>query len=90
MMQIKGSDLGPYLQEQVKRVFIHRFTGEHLPEWAKLPHADGSAYELQFANDADWLANTYFWITAKGELAKRPNSCYSTPTWPNRPKEPAK
>jgi len=82
-MLIRGSELSAKLQNEVKRAFVHRYTGEHSPEWIKLPRANGVPYLLQFKDDADWLASTFFWITAKGNLAKRPNSCESTPTWPN-------
>lgn len=85
MMLIAGSHLGPHMQGVVKRAFPHRFTGDNVPAWAAQPRPDGTAYPVQFKDDADWLANTFFWITAKGELAKRPNSCQSRPTWPHNP-----
>lgn len=84
-MQILGSHLGPFLQTQVKRAYVHRFTGSHKPDWARKPIPNGNAYPLQFVDDADWLANTYFWITKRGELCKRPSACQSSPTWPNNP-----
>ncbi len=84
-MLILGAHLGPYMQEQVKRAFVYRFTGQHVPAWARQPMPNGQAYPLQFADDSDWLANTYFWITKKGELCKRHNYCESHQTWPNNP-----
>ncbi len=85
MMLVLGSHLGPYMQSAVKRAFVHRFTGDHTPAWARQPMPNGSPYPVQFKDDTDWLANTYFWITVKGELAKRPSGCQSNPTWPFNP-----
>jgi len=61
-------------------MFVHRYTGEHTPQWVKQNPAP-----LHFKDDADWLNNTYFEITKKGELSRKVNSCESTPTWPNNP-----
>lgn len=82
-MKIRGSHLGPRLQKQVLAQFVHRFTGDHKPSWANEPRPDGSAYPVQFRDDQDWLANTFFEITAKGELSRRTRHCESHPTWPN-------
>lgn len=84
-MPVLGSRLGPYMQSEVKRVFVHRFTGDHRPCWVDKPMPNGQPYPLQFADDADWLANTYFWMTKRGELCKRTRHCESHPTWPNDP-----
>lgn len=78
-MRILGSHLGPKLQAECKAMFVHRFTGEHRPKWASKP------YKVQFADDADWLAHTYFEVTKQGELDKRSHYCESHPTWPFNP-----
>ena len=78
-MLILGSHMGPHLQNQVKRQFIHRFTGDHKPAGAR----DSDA--VQFASDADWLAHTYFWVNKSGGLSKRHKYCESHPTWPKNP-----
>ncbi len=82
-----GSTLPPALQEQCKRAYVHRYTGDHKPAWARELRPNGEPYEVQFKDDADWLAHTEFpiagtcpalWrLTTKGD-------CYSTPTWPER------
>lgn len=77
MRRILGSNLPAALQVQAKAMFVHRFTGDHKPDWTQ-----GSP--LQFASDADWLAHTLFWVTKRNTLAKRA-SCESSPTWPYNP-----
>jgi len=84
-MFIRGDHLSPRLQSRVKARYVHRFTREHKPAWAKQEWRDGKPYPLQFDSDADWLAHTEFPVTIKGELADRPTHCYSTPTWPDNP-----
>lgn len=82
---IPGNELPARLKAEALRRYVHRFTGEHKPQWAREPRPDGSAYPVQFSDDADWLRNTRFPVTAKGDLAARPSYCQSSPTWPNNP-----
>jgi hypothetical protein len=82
----KGSELTRAEQAEVLNRFVHRFTGEHKPNWAKAIRVDGSVYPVQFANDTEWLANTEFRCYAKsGALDRFYGYCESTPTWPNNP-----
>jgi hypothetical protein len=81
---IKGNELPAALQAKAKRMYSYRFTGENTPAWAKEEWKDGVSYPLQFADDADWLANSEFPVTKKGEFAVR-GDMRSTPTWPNNP-----
>lgn len=81
----RGTDLPPRLQREALARYVHRFTAEHVPAWAREPRPDGRPYPVQFANDADWLAHTDFPVTRRGEISARPSSCYSRPTWPNNP-----
>ena len=46
--------------EQAKAQYVHRFTMEHVPQWAKRPMNDGRYYAPQFRTDAEWYANTRF------------------------------
>jgi len=78
--RIRGSDLPPRLQTEAKALFVHRCTGEHIPAWALRGHASGP-YKVQFADDAEWLAHTFFFVTERGEIARRPKHCESYPTW---------
>lgn len=76
---IRGSDLPKYLQEEAKRRYVHRFTGEHRPEWAR----DPAVYWAQFNDDAEWLAHTFFAVVNDhSKFDERQSHCESYPTWP--------
>lgn len=81
----RGYDLAPFVQEQAKNTFVHRYTGEHQPRWALKSWKDGRAYPVHFKDDAEWLANTLFAVTLAGHLDRRFGHCQSFPTWPNDP-----
>lgn len=85
MKQEIGSNLRPEVQREALNRFVHRFTGNHKPAWANKIWRDNLPYPLQFKDDADWLANTLFYVKADGTLSNRHSSCYSSPTWPNNP-----
>lgn len=85
MARVFGSQLSEATQRAAKAMYVHRFTGEHRPEWAKRPMPNGKPYPLQFADDAEWLANTEFEVTQAGRLDRRYTYCHSHPTWPNNP-----
>lgn len=80
---VLGAELKPSEQKRALAVFIHRYTGNHKPLWASEPWKDGLPYPLQFKDDADWLTNTSFAVTAKGDLHGSIDYCSSNPTWPN-------
>jgi hypothetical protein len=80
-----GSDLSPEDRAFVLSAFVHRFTKEHRPNWATSPRTGGDAYPVQFASDADWLANTRFAVNLDGTLNRRFTYCHSAPTWPDNP-----
>lgn len=82
---LTGAELCSDDQAQALRAFVHRFTGDHKPAWARKPMPNGQTYQVQFADDSDWLANTRFAVTKAGRLDKRHGACESTPTWPNNP-----
>ncbi|WP_440820389.1 hypothetical protein [Pseudomonas aeruginosa] len=84
-MLILGTDLPHSLQEEAKRLYVHRYTGDHKPFWATRPMPNGNAYPVQFADDADWLANTRFEVTKRGAFSRRVVHCQSNPTWPFNP-----
>lgn len=76
-----GCDLAPSVQREALAIFCHRFTGEHRPasDYLRNPYYGDKPH---FADDADWLANTQFAVTAAGRLDRRYKHCYSRPTWP--------
>lgn len=82
MRMIQGSKLDYVDQQHVLAAYVHRFTGQHRPAWAKRPMPSGKRYKVQFKDDADWLANTKFAVRQDGRLDMRVHRCESTPTWP--------
>jgi hypothetical protein len=40
--------------------YVHRYTMEHVPEWATRPAADGRYYAPQYRTDREWYENTIF------------------------------
>jgi hypothetical protein len=71
MNSVLGTALVPEDQSLAKRMFVHRFTGDNRPLWA-----DGRRKPI-FEDDAQWLANTYFYVKVDGRLDNRYNHCYS-------------
>jgi hypothetical protein len=72
-------------QQHVLATYVHRFTKDHKPAWASQPWKNGQPYPVQFASDADWLANTRFAVGVIGRLDQRVHYCESSPTWPDNP-----
>jgi len=82
-MERLGIDLCEEDRNYVLRAYVNRYTRSHVPAWAKREWRDGRPYPVQFASDADWLANTTFVIRQNGRLDRRCKYCESTPTWPD-------
>ena len=78
----RGSALRPDVQAECLRRFVHRFTAEHIPDWACKPRPDGTPYPVQFASDSDWLEHSHFAVKKDGRLDGRVTHCQSAPTWP--------
>lgn len=67
--------------EQAKARYIHRYTMEHVPQWAQKQAPNGKFYAPQYRSDAEWFANTLF--PPNHPLGSRVTDCYSTGcTWP--------
>lgn len=78
-----GSELTESEQRYVLATFIHRYTRDHTPTWAREKRPDGSKYQVQFSSDFDWLTHTRFAVTKTGNLNRKARECFSTPTWPD-------
>ena len=78
-----ATELTAHRQAQCLAHYTDRYTGDHKPAWAQRTFKDGRSYPLQFADDAEWLANTQVAVTDAGELHL--GVCHSMPTWPNNP-----
>ena len=82
--EVRGDELPELEQRKALAKFVHRFTKEHVPEWSRKPMPNGKPTPVQFASDADWLANTFFKVNANGTIYSRTH-CQSAPTWPDNP-----
>ncbi len=86
MKTTTGNQLHTDDQRYVLSAFVHRFTAQHRPNWANKTIPNRPNYPaVQFASDAEWLANTRFAVRNNGRLDKRAHYCESSPTWPNNP-----
>jgi hypothetical protein len=73
-------------QRHVLAAYVHRYTREHVPAWAR---REPGRCPVRFASDAEWLANTSFRVRRDGRLDRRARFCESSPTWPDgQPKSP--
>lgn len=58
--------------------YVHRYTLQHIPQWAKTQREDGTYYAPQYTTDQEWYDNTVF---PPHSLDK--NHCMtSNQTWP--------
>ena len=46
--------------EEAKRMYVHRYTMEHIPSWAKNPVDNRKYYAPQYRTDKEWYDNTVF------------------------------
>lgn len=68
--------------EQAKAQYVHRFTMEHVPAWAKEKRSDGTYYAPHYKNDKEWYDNTLF-PPHKFTMSKKDTSCHcENLTWP--------
>lgn len=77
-----GSSLTTDDQKHVLRAYVHRYTGDHTPQWVRKAREEGTFYPIHFWGDLDWLRNTQFKVRKDGRLDMRAKMCYSTPTFP--------
>ena len=84
-IMVRGDLLPTTIQDHCLRVYVHRFTRQHVPQWARRLMPNGRAYPVQFASDSEWLARTLFPVTVKanGVIERRWGDCQSNPTWPD-------
>lgn len=73
-----GSLLHPADRAEVLSRLVHRFTGEHVPAWARKPAPNGRFYAPHYATDAEWLSSTVFRVRKSDRrLDERATSCES-------------
>jgi hypothetical protein len=67
--------------ERARACYVHRFTIEHVPEWATKPFSTGRYPGPQYRSDAEWFALTLF--PPNNPLGRKVTDCYSSgQTWP--------
>lgn len=72
--------------EKAKSRYVHRFTMEHVPQWANSRPVDHDGtearyYAPQFASDREWYDNTKF--PGEAGWLGQGSDCYTTgQTWP--------
>jgi hypothetical protein len=78
----------PLTFAQAKAQFVHRYTAEHIPGWARKPAPNGKFYAPQFQTDREWYDATKFRQEVPGAAGLRKSAldrmdCYTTgQTWP--------
>jgi hypothetical protein len=80
--QVLGSQLSTEMQRHALARYVHRFTGDHVPNWVTTEFHRGTRYPVQFRDDKEWLSNTLFYVTKSGALDVRYSHCESSPTFP--------
>jgi hypothetical protein len=83
---IRGDLLPDRLQRDALAAYLHRFTRDHKPLWARKPRDNGAAYPVQFASDREWLSRSLFPVTVRkggalGDHCRGHGQSY--PTWPD-------
>jgi hypothetical protein len=61
--------------EEAKRQYIHRFTMEHVPQWAREPAPNGLYYKPQHASDQEWYDSIWYDEFSYSQIN-------TSPTWP--------
>lgn len=74
--------------EQACSMYVHRYTMEHVPQWARQrPYDHGGTeiryYAPQFRTDREWYNSTLFPGDTCYPFGPRDTNCYTTgQTWP--------
>ncbi len=74
MKLVNGKNLTIKTQDEALRCFVHRFTGEYIPNWIQYSKSKSPPH---FSTDFEWLYNTDFYIKFDGSLDKRYNYCHT-------------
>lgn len=68
--------------EEATRRYVHRFTMEHMPTWARQSAPNGRFYAPQYRSDQEWYDRTLF-PPQNPYTTRRRQECHSTAqTWP--------
>lgn len=69
---------------QARSQYVHRFTMEHVPQWARTECGNGKFYAPQYSSDSEWYEHTVFpEEESHPDFPRKVNHCYATgQTWP--------
>jgi hypothetical protein len=71
----------PITLAQARAQYPHRYTLDHVPDWARKPCGNGKYYAPQYRSDAEWYEKTVF--PGEGHISARAKFCESNgQTWP--------
>ena len=70
----------PVTLAQAKSMYVHRFTMDHMPDWARTPAGNGKYYAPQYRSDQEWYDLTLF--LGESPLASKGFCFSSNQTWP--------
>lgn len=68
--------------DEACRLYVHRYTMEHKPQWAHDPAPNGKMYAPQYRSDREWYDNTLFGKDAMEYGARRGDCVSRNQTWP--------
>jgi len=73
--------------EQAKAAYVHRFTTEHVPAWARVPPPDKSLgfYAPQYRTDREWYDNTEFPTRNTRRFCSSSNQSWPLGRWLDKP-----
>ena len=84
-----GNQLPGSQRQAALSAYVHRYTAEHVPAWARQAAPNGRHYAPQYRTDSEWLSKTRFPIAEdrNGIRLKsgqfRNSDCESSdPSWP--------
>ena len=80
-MATQSKPRAPMSYHEACACYVHRYTMDHVPNWAKRPAPNGKYYAPQYRSDAEWYQNTVF--PPHNPIGPRCTDCYTTgQTWP--------
>lgn len=68
--------------EEAKRLYVHRYTLNHIPQWARKPcEGNGKYYAPHYSTDVEWFNNCKFYGD-EGFYGRRGDSQSGDQSWP--------
>ena len=71
--------------DEAKNKYPHRYTMEHVPEWARKPADNGKYYAPQYRSDKEWYDNTEFPTNPREKHCQSNNPSWPKGQWLDKP-----